>query len=107
MGVPVVVLRGSTLVGRLSTSIMTTLEMTDWVADTPAEYVGLAARKARDLEALRRLRAGLRERLDASPIGDNRAYVSAVESQYRQLWQRWCAQRQAPQPAAVQGLLAA
>eukprot|EP01036_Dinobryon_divergens_P050228 gene50228-67264_t len=73
---------------------MTTLDMTDWVADTPAEYVLLASRKASDLDALRRLRASLRERLDASPIGDNQAYVSAVESQYRQLWQRWCEQQQ-------------
>jgi predicted O-linked N-acetylglucosamine transferase (SPINDLY family) len=97
MGVPVVVLRGTTLIGRLSTSIMTTLDMTDWVADTPAEYVLLAARKARDLDALRRLRASLRERLDASPIGDNQAYVSAVESQYRQLWQRWCERQQVVQ----------
>jgi len=69
--------------------------MTDWVADTPAEYVLLAARKARDLDALRRLRASLRERLDASAIGDNQAYVGAVGSQYRQLWQRWCTQQAA------------
>jgi hypothetical protein len=41
------------------------------------------------------LRASLRERLDASAIGDNQAYVSAVESQYRQLWQRWCTQQAA------------
>ena len=93
MGVPVVVLRGSTLIGRLSTSIMTTLGMTDWVADTPAEYILLASRKASDLDALRRLRSSLRERLDASAIGDNQAYVGAVESQYRQLWQRWCEQQ--------------
>jgi predicted O-linked N-acetylglucosamine transferase (SPINDLY family) len=110
MGVPVVVLRGNTLIGRLSTSIMTTLDMTDWVADTPTEYVGLAARKGRDLDALRRVRAGLRERLDASAIGDNQAYVRAVEAQYRQLWQRWCEQQQGgqlKQSAVTSSLLAA
>ena len=109
MGIPVVALSGSTVAGRLATSIMTTLDMTDWVAATPADYVSLAAVKAADLEGLAVLRAGLRERFDKSPIGDNASYVAAVETEYRQIWQRWCDQQQAAAvpPQASQLLVSA
>ena len=90
MGVPVVALRWPTLAGRLSASILTTLGLTDWIADSREAYVRLAADKARDLTALSQVRTTLRERFDRSAIGDNAAYVAAVEAEYRQLWLRWC-----------------
>ena len=90
MGVPVVTLNWPTLVGRLSASILTTLGLTDWIVDSREDYIRLAAEKARDLAVLSHLRATLRERFDSSVIGDNAAYVAAVEAEYRQLWLRWC-----------------
>jgi predicted O-linked N-acetylglucosamine transferase (SPINDLY family) len=101
MGVPVVTLNWPTLVGRLSASILTTLGLTDWVANSREDYVRLAADKARDLAALSQVRATLRERFDSSVIGDNAAYVAAVEAEYRQLWLRWCG-RQTPDATAIQ-----
>ena len=93
MGVPVVSLNWPTLVGRLAASILTTLGLTDWIANSREDYVRLAADKARDLAALSQVRASLRERFDSSVIGDNAAYVAAVEAEYRQLWLRWCHQQ--------------
>jgi predicted O-linked N-acetylglucosamine transferase (SPINDLY family) len=109
-GVPVVAMGGDTLVKRISLSILTSLDMTDWVAETPEEYAALAARKAADVAGLKQLRETLRERFDNSAVGDNKAYVAAAEAQYRQLWQRWCEEQQAGQlreSAVTPSLLAA
>ena len=86
MGVPVVTLCWPTLVGRLSASILTTLGLTDWIAETPEQYVEIAIRKAQDLSALAELRQQMRRRLTDSIIGDAKAYTGAVEQEYRQLW---------------------
>jgi predicted O-linked N-acetylglucosamine transferase (SPINDLY family) len=90
MGVPVITLRWPTLVGRLSASIMTTLELADWIAETQEEYIKLAMRKASDLQSLAKLRQQLRGIFTSSIMGDQVAYVRAVEQEYRQLWQEWC-----------------
>jgi len=97
MGVPMVTLRWPTTAGRLSASIMTTLGLTGWVAETPEEYVGLAIRKAKDLQSLAALRQQLRGIFTSSVIGDPEAYARAVEQEYRQLWQEWCTRQQAQQ----------
>ena len=90
MGVPLITLRWPTLTGRVSASIMTTLGLTDWIADTPEQYVDLAVRKAGDLQALAALRQALRGIFAASVIGDQLAYVRETEREYRKLWQEWC-----------------
>jgi len=90
MGVPVVTLRWPTIAGRVSASIMTVLGLTDWIAETPEEYVALAIQKAKDVQSLAALRQQLRG-VFTSAIGDQEAYARNVEQEYRQLWQRWCA----------------
>lgn len=91
MGVPMVTLHGPTLVGRLSSSVLTKVGLRDWIAKSVDDYVQIAAEKAKNLEELTALRQGLRERLGRSIIGDTSAYVAAVERAYRRLWIRWCA----------------
>ncbi|MEN6630374.1 MAG: tetratricopeptide repeat protein, partial [Sulfuricella sp.] len=90
MGNPIITLRWTNLVGRASASILTTLGMTDWVAETPEQYIAIAIEKTRDLEALATFRQQLRSRFTSSVIGDAHAYVKAAESEYRQLWREWC-----------------
>ena len=90
MGVPVITLRWPTLVGRLSASILTTLGLTDWIAETAEQYVEIAVQKAQDLTALADLRQRLRPIFTSSIIGDADAYVRAVEQEYRTLWREWC-----------------
>jgi predicted O-linked N-acetylglucosamine transferase (SPINDLY family) len=91
MGVPMITLRWPTTTGRLSASIMTTLELPDWIAETQQQYVELAIQKASDLKSLAALRRQLRSIFTSSVIGDHAAYARAVEQEYRQLWQNWCA----------------
>jgi predicted O-linked N-acetylglucosamine transferase (SPINDLY family) len=95
MGVPVITLCWPTLVGRVSASIMTTLGLTDWIAQTQQEYVEMAVQKAGDLQALSELRGKLRGIFSSSIIGDQKAYVRCVEHEYRQLWREWCANQAA------------
>ena len=94
MGVPVVTLAGSTVPSRLSASILTALEMPDWIAHDDGEYVQKAVDAARDLPRLAETRARLRQRMSKSILGDVERYARSVEAVYRSLWRRWC-ERQA------------
>jgi predicted O-linked N-acetylglucosamine transferase (SPINDLY family) len=90
MGVPVVTLRGSTIPSRITSSLLTALGMTEWVAHSDEEYVRIAVDAARDLPRLARLRDELRPKIAASPLGDTQRYTREVESTFRSMWQRWC-----------------
>lgn len=90
MGVPVVTLRHPTCAGRPSAAILTAIGLSDWIADTPADYVRIAKEKAANLERLSALRQNLRAQFLKSPVGDNVGYCRAVEKEYRLMWQEWC-----------------
>jgi len=91
MGVPVVTLRWPTIAGRLSASILTSLGLTDWIAETQQQYIELAIQKAGEVQSLAALRKALPVILANSVIGDQARYVRCVEHEYRLLWQEWCA----------------
>ena len=93
MGVPAVTLRWPTLVGRISAAIQTCVGIPDWCADTADDYIKLAVRKAADMEGIAKLRPKLRGMFLASPIGNRKVYVGAVEARYREVWRRWCAKK--------------
>ena len=93
MGVPQVTLAGDRPVGRMGAAQLGTLGLSDLVARTPAEYVRIAADLAGDLPRLAGLRRDLRERLQASPLGDVPAFTRDLEAAYRSLWQQWCGGR--------------
>ena len=93
MGIPAITLRWPTIAGRISATILTTLDLTDWIAESEDAYVALAVSKARDREALSVLRSTLRERFKRSVLGDAKAYVRIVETQYRELWRAWVQQQ--------------
>jgi protein O-GlcNAc transferase len=97
MGIPTVTLRWPTITGRLSATILTTLGLTDWIAETPQQYIDIAQHMTRDqaaLDKLNHLRQRLRTMLGDSIIGNSVAYTRAVEAEYRYLWQRWCSAQQ-------------
>jgi len=86
MGVPVVTLSGGTALHRAGVSIAMNLALPELVAGSPAEYVSIASELARDPERLLLLRAQLRSRLEASPLGDARRFVCHLEAAYRTVW---------------------
>ena len=90
MGVPVVTLVGDTVVGRAGLSLASNLGLEDWVAYDAAEFVQIATGFARDPSHLSELRAGLRQRLQRSPLMDAASFTRALERAYRGAWRSFC-----------------
>jgi predicted O-linked N-acetylglucosamine transferase (SPINDLY family) len=88
MGVPVVTLVGSTVVGRAGLCQALNLGLPELVATTPDEFVSAAARLAEDLDALGALRQSLRERMERSPLMDAERFARNLEAKYREAWRR-------------------
>lgn len=70
MGVPVVTLPGRTFAGRHSLSHLANVGLNELVAADEAEYIKIAVALAKDLPRLAEMRASLRPRLLASPLGN-------------------------------------
>jgi protein O-GlcNAc transferase len=90
MGVPVITLPGSTVVGRAGFSQLSNLNLSELVADTPKRFVEIAMQLAGDLFRLMELRSNLRKRMQNSPLMDAPRFARNVEVAYRQMWQTWC-----------------
>jgi protein O-GlcNAc transferase len=91
MGVPVVVKAGGNFVSRMGASFMSAAGLHDWVAESDADYVRIAAAMARDRQALLSLKQGLRHRLQAVPAWNIDQYTRDFESLLRQMWTTYCA----------------
>ncbi|MDD9878595.1 MAG: tetratricopeptide repeat protein [Magnetovibrio sp.] len=90
MGVPVVALAGDWHAARVGASILGRAGLDDWIAPDPGAYRALAAARAGDLAGLGALRAGLRDKLEASGFTDGGPFAAAVEAAYRDAWRRRC-----------------
>ena len=87
MGVPMVTLYGTQPSGRTSSSVLTQMGKTDWIAKTTEEYVEKAVAMAKDIPALGKVRKTLREEFLHCPVVTN--YCTQVEAAYRTMWQTW------------------
>jgi predicted O-linked N-acetylglucosamine transferase (SPINDLY family) len=90
MGVPTVTLVGRTVVGRAGLSLLHNLALPELAAQSPDQYVAIAAGLAGDRPRLASLRAGLRGRLATSPLMDGPRFARGVEAAYRRMWLDWC-----------------
>ncbi len=90
MNVPVISLVGKTGVGRGGLSILSNLGMAELAVGTREEYVQVATGLAGDLPRLTRMRGGLREKMERSPLMDGPGFARDVEGAYRQMWKKWC-----------------
>jgi protein O-GlcNAc transferase len=90
MGVPVVSWSGPTIPFRFTAAILSAAGLAEFIASDADSYVKLALAQAADVDGLCRLRAGLRSRITNSTFGDSARYTKAVETAYRQMWERWC-----------------
>ena len=97
MGVPVVTLSGTTPISRAGVTISTHLELSELIAKSPQEYVEIAVALAGDLDRLAALRSTLRQRMQQSPLMDERGYVRHLEDAYRLAWQTWANTREGPE----------
>jgi protein O-GlcNAc transferase len=91
MGVPVITLAGSTVVGRAGLSQLSNLQLREFIASSPDDFARIVADLARDLPRLSALRSTLRQRMQASPLMDAARFARNMETAYRTMWRRWCA----------------
>ena len=90
MGVPLVTLSGDRHAARVGVRLLTLIGLPELIAETEDAYVAIAASLADRVEQLEALRAGMREQLRTSPVGDIETMTRAIESAYRYAWRRWC-----------------
>jgi protein O-GlcNAc transferase len=91
MGAPVVVCPGETFASRHSLSHVSNVGLTETIARDLDEYVEIAVGLAGDLPRLAALRAGLRERMAASPLCDGKRFAENLMTILRGVWREWCA----------------
>jgi predicted O-linked N-acetylglucosamine transferase (SPINDLY family) len=89
MGVPAITLASDRPVGRIGTSLMTNLGLPQWVATDEQEYEDKAVSFAQDIPSLVKLRAGMRERMQASSVMDEAGFAKDVEHAFKVMWQSW------------------
>lgn len=87
MGVPVVARLGKDAANRVAGAILSSIGLSDWVADDDEQYIELARRPSP--ERLRSIRQQLPDMIQrqCGPA----AYTRAVEAAYRTMWQKACA----------------
>ena len=88
MGVPVVTCPGETFASRHSLSHLSNVGLTETIARELDEYVELAVSLAGDLPRLAALRAGLRERMAASPLCDGKRFATNLASMLHEAWEQ-------------------
>lgn len=98
MGVPVVTRIGHTSLSRVGLSVLANVGLNDLVADSAEAFVRIAAELAGDLNRLSSLRAGLRRRMQQSPLCDAAGFTRNLEAAYQQMWRQWCSTRQTDLP---------
>jgi len=86
MGVPVLTLRGDRHAGRVGASLLQQLDLAQWVAADEPQFIATGVRLAADLDTLASLRAGLRQRMRASPLLDRQRICRELERHYREVW---------------------
>ena len=79
MGVPVVTLLGDRFGGRHSASHLSTVGLSQLIAQDPEQYLKIVRYLCSDLPALAKLRAGLREQMKASPMCDGPRFAKNFE----------------------------
>jgi protein O-GlcNAc transferase len=88
MGVPALTLSGKRHAARMVSSVLTQLDMADWIARDREEYVAKARSWAGKIDERLALRSGLRERMRQSPLCDGKRFTAELETAYRALWER-------------------
>jgi len=92
MGVPVVNLAGDRFANRIGQTILQNAGCGEWVAHSEDEYVGKALALGRERKRLAEIRAGLREKVCKSTLGDVNGFTRKFEFALRAVWRQWCGQ---------------
>jgi hypothetical protein len=93
MGAPTVTYPGGPHEGhhaRVGESLMQAVGLEEFIAKDEADFVRIIERFDADRPRLAAIRAGLRERMAASDLGNGATLARAIEGAIRQMWRAWC-----------------
>jgi protein O-GlcNAc transferase len=90
MGVPVPTRYGRSAVSRAGLCLLKNLDLPELATDNDADYATIVTTLARDIPRLAALRAGLRARMEASPLMDGARFARNMEAAFRHMWRSWC-----------------
>ncbi len=90
MGVPTITIAGDRYVSRMATGILNTIGHDGLVAADEQQYLELAKALAKAPEQIATYRKSLRQRAAASPLADQKRFVTAMEDAIRHMWCHWC-----------------
>ena len=90
MGVPVLTLVDRSHAGRVGLSLLSAVDLPEFIVSDSAGYIARAAALAGDRDRLMQRRADLRERVRMSPLCDAPAFTRNLETAFRGMWRRWC-----------------
>lgn len=93
MGVPVVTLPGTNMMGRVSAAHLNAAGAPELIARDADDFVAIAAGLAAAPDRRALCHATLRQRLAASPTLNGPLRARQIERAYRALWRRWAAAR--------------
>lgn len=79
MGVPVLSMAGQSLVSRMGKSILTNLELADWIVTSYDDYVEKAILHAKDIAFLAQFRAQARKLYASTALGNGKLYAQEFE----------------------------
>jgi len=89
MGVPVITLAGERHCARFGYSMLKNIGLEECIAHTEAEYIAKAVDLASNADRLNELHGGLlRQKMETSPLMDEKLYMQDLETAYKEIWQK-------------------
>ena len=89
MGVPVITLKGSHYVSRMSTAVLSGAHLDEWIAESEDDYLEKAEQAGQQLSSLRKNRLHWRRKLQNSPLGDPVGLMRELENAFTQMADRY------------------
>ena len=86
MGVPVLTMKGDNSVSRCGESININLDLKNFIAKNPREYVDKAVLFSKNINELSKIRKSLREKALASPLFDVENFAKNLSNQINKIW---------------------
>jgi predicted O-linked N-acetylglucosamine transferase (SPINDLY family) len=96
--VPVLTLRGNTMLSHAGENIMRNVGLPEWIAHSETEYIAKAVAFAADRDGLSSLRQRLRQQALKSPMFDAPRFARHFEDALRGMWKNSCSGK----PSAAQ-----
>ncbi|WP_169149042.1 tetratricopeptide repeat protein [Azoarcus sp. TTM-91] len=100
MGVPILTLQGRRLVSNLGASVMSKIELPEFIGVDEDDFIAKGVALAQRPECLAEIRLGLRQRLVATQLFTPECAARSWERAFREVWRSWCSEQQGSGPAA-------